>query len=270
MTQTVTETVISPSVEAQSDLSEIDGSLPTPLYHQIYTVLKNRITNGVYPFNTVLPGEQELCKSFGVSRITIKRALGELAAEGVVSRHRGRGTVVRLHLPSPIVKANFDGLLENLIQMGVNTDVKLLEFSEMPAPAVIAESLEIAEGDKVQHSIRLRLIEGAPFSYLRTYLPMDIAKPIKKKDLTSTPLLTLLKRSGVKVNSARQTITAVAAEPAVAGALELSVGAPVLKIIRVIKDDELRPVQCIVAFYRPDRYEYEMKLSRDDGSDEKL
>ena len=60
----------------------IDERSPTPLYHQVYLVLRNGILNGDYPDGSLLPGEQETTILFGVSRITAKRALNDLAAEG--------------------------------------------------------------------------------------------------------------------------------------------------------------------------------------------
>lgn len=245
--------------------ADIDPSLPTPLYHQIYLALKKHIRAGDYAFDSVLPGEKELCRLFDVSRITVKRALSELAAEGYVSRHRGRGTVVRFRTTSPIVRGNFDGLLENLIQMGVNTAIKLVMLEEVKAQGDVAEALEVEEGYALQHAVRLRSIEKEPFSYLNTYVPADLMGNITRADMESTPLLKLLAQQGIEVASARQTITAVGADAQIAQALDLSIGAPVLKISRVIKDVNLVPVQYIIAYYRPDRFEYEMKLTSFDG-----
>jgi len=242
--------------------AQVDDRHPTPLYHQIYLVLRARIVEGAYPYNSVLPGEQELGRSFGVSRITIKRALSELAAEGFVSRHRGRGTVVRFRIPSPIIKASFDGLFDNLRMMGLKTEAALLEFEERPAPPAVAEALEIAAETPVQRAVRLRSIEGEPFSYLITHVPLNVASHIRPDDLTTTPLLALLERAGVRPNSARQTISAATANPPISTALGLPVSAPVMKITRVVKDESQKPVQHIVAYYRPDRFEYEMKLTR--------
>ncbi|WP_373019000.1 GntR family transcriptional regulator [Muriicola sp.] len=93
----------------------MDESLRTPLYHQIYLILRDEILNGRYGKDALLPGEQELGKIFGVSRITAKRALDELAVAGLVVRERGRGTRVRFVPPSPPVYSSVEGLLENLM-----------------------------------------------------------------------------------------------------------------------------------------------------------
>lgn len=241
---------------------DLDASLPIPLYHQIYLGLKKRIQDGEFAPDTTLPGEKELCQVLGVSRITVKRALGELAAEGYVSRHRGRGTVVRYRVPSPVVRASFDGLIENLTLMGVKTGIEVLSVEEVPADGPVAEALEVGPGTVVQHALRRRLIEDAPFSFLRTYIPLDIAAAFDADRMATTPVLTLLAEAGATPDRARQVITAVAADAGAAGALGLSVGAPVLRVTRTIKQADGRPIQHIVATYRPDRYEYEMKLGR--------
>jgi len=261
---------LKPANEQMNDISpigkdDIDPSLPTPLYHQIYLALKKHIRAGDFAFDSVLPGEKELCRLYDVSRITVKRALSELAAEGYVSRHRGRGTVVRFRTTSPIVRGNFDGLLENLIEMGVNTAIKLMMLEATTAKGDIAEALEVEEGYKLQHAVRLRSIEKEPFSFLDTYVPAELMGNITRKDMESTPLLKLLAMQGIEVASARQTITAVGVNAQVAQSLDLNIGAPVLKISRVIKDVNLVPVQYIIAYYRPDRFEYEMKLTSFDG-----
>lgn len=240
----------------------LDESLPTPLYHQVYLVLRERILNGTYPHDSLLPGEQELAQIFSVSRITVKRALNELASQGLVTRHRGRGTVVRFKMPTAHVSGSFDGLLENLLMLGLETDVQLLNLKEGPAPHPIAAALEIEDAAPVQHAVRLRSVEGEPFSYVVTHVPMAVASTIKAADLKATPLLALIERAGVKVASARQWITATLADPDIARALKVSVGSALLKVTRVVRDDTGRPVQHIVAFYRPDRYQYEMELDR--------
>lgn len=255
---------------AQEDLAhraKIDDKLPTPLYHQIYLILRDRILNGEYAYNDVLPSEQDLARKFGVSRITIKRALSELANEGFVSRRRGRGTVVRFRVPSPIVRANLDGLLENLLMMGLKTEVTLLDFGHRPVTGPLAKALELEEGAPVQYAVRSRTLGDEPFSYLVTHVPAAFAKNIRPEDITSTPLLALLEHVGVKIKTARQTITATAAEPEVAAALQVPGGSPVLKITRIARDENFVPVQHIVAYYRPDRYQYDMKLTRVAGED---
>jgi len=243
----------------------IDDRLPTPLYHQVYLVLRNKILSGDYGFDDKLPGEQETTEMFGVSRITAKRALNELSNVGFVKRERGRGTRVIYRAPNPPVDANVDGLLENLLAMGLETQVELLAFDYIIPSADVVRALQCADKCEVQRAVRVRSIEGAPFSHLTTYVPERVGRSYSREDLATRPLLSLLERSGVKVGHAEQTITATLADAGVAKSLGVEFGSPILNIRRVVFDQNGVPVEYISGLYRPDRYQYRMNLSRVGG-----
>lgn len=246
----------------ERSLPAVDERSPMPLYHQIYLVLRDKIIDGVFETNAFIPGEQELVHMFGVSRITAKRALNKLAAGGLVIRQRGRGTRVAARTPVLPVRAGVDGLIENLIEMGLKTQVKLLGFDYVPATPDVARALRIEPGACVQHAVRRRALDGKPFSYLTTYVPERIGRTYSKVDIAARPLLSLLERSGVRVGSAEQSVSATLADPQVAPALDVEIGSPLLRISRVVFDQSGTPVEYIVALYRPDRYQYRMKLDR--------
>lgn len=250
------------AAEALLSKRSIDDRLPTPLYQQVYLALREQIRAGAFPLGSVLPGEQDLCRLFDVSRITIKRAMSELAAAGLVSRHRGRGTVVTYNAAAPVVKGSFENLLANLRIMGLSTQVELLRVAEIPAPPAIAELLDLAPGAPVQHAMRLRKIEGEPFSFLITHVPMDIARGYLAEDLSRAPILQLLESAGWPAVEAEQWVTACAAEAPAAQALQVVSGAPLLKIIRVMRDGRGRAIEALEGFYRPERFQHHMKLSR--------
>ncbi|MHA1537737.1 MAG: GntR family transcriptional regulator [Alphaproteobacteria bacterium] len=248
----------------------IDARQPTPLYHQIYTILRDEIVNGGYANGDILPSEFELTQAYGVSRVTAKRALNELAADGLVSRERGRGTVVRFEAASAPVQASVEGLIENLLQMGLKTSVRLISFDYIPASNRIARALGCDAGEEVQRAIRVRSLEGEPFSHLTTHVPADIGRSYSRGDLASLPLLGLLERCGVVVSSARQTLTASLADARIAPLLDVQAGAPLLRITRTVYDQDASAVEHITGLYRPDRYQYQMKLNRIEGGDRKI
>jgi GntR family transcriptional regulator len=238
--------------------SVLDENLPTPLYHQIYLILRDRIKRGDIEAHAILPGEQELSRLFGVSRITVKRALKELGDDGLVTRHRGRGTIVAGGVALPVVNANFDNLIESLYVMGLETDVELLEVTTVRVPPEVAQALEIPTDSDVQRVTRRRRLAGSPFSYLRTYVPLDVAALYNEQDLGKVPMMVLLEQVGLRVQDVEQWISATAAEPVVALALETDAGAPLLSIERVMRAGG-RPVQILYAFYHPDRYRYHIR-----------
>lgn len=240
----------------------LDPNARVPLYHQIFLILRNRIFGGEVRPGELVPGEQELAAEFNVSRITAKRALNELAGAGLVVRERGRGTRVTHRPKAPAVTSSIEGWLENISLMGIATEARVLDFGYLAASEDIAHALELDPGTDVQHAVRVRSLDGEPMSYLVTYVPADIGRQYDREDLDTKPLLLLLELAGVKVASARQTISATLADSEVAGALAVHAGSPLIEVRRVVRDAFGRPVEYIRALYRPDIYRFEMSMNR--------
>jgi GntR family transcriptional regulator len=251
----------------QSPAAALAHGVPTPLYHQIFLVLRGQIVEGRFAPGDLVSGEEELARQFGVSRITARRALAELAAEGLVTRGRGRGThVTRRNDPAP-VRAGVEGLIENLLAMGLKTRVSVIAFGYEAAAPEVAAALRIDAGAEVQRAVRVRSLEAGPFSHLTTFVPADIGRKFGARELAREPLLSLLERSGVVIGSADQTMSATLADTQVGPLLEVSVGAPLLRMRRVVHDLGDRPVEYIVGLYRPDRYQFRLSLDRVRGED---
>ncbi|RZL61134.1 MAG: GntR family transcriptional regulator [Variovorax sp.] len=217
--------------------------MPLPKYHQIYLVLSEQLAEG--RFEGGLPGEFALMAEFGVARVTVRRALARMADEGLISREPGRGTRPVPALPQararngvePVQRANLVGLLENLVSMGLRTTVKVVSVEAVAASAAVATALQMEPGEAVQKAVRVRSTRGGPLSHITTYVPAEVARKFGRRELAKKPILVLLEESGVKVG---------------------------------LYDDAERPVQWLHGFYRPDRYTYEMQLSRVGGIDAKV
>lgn len=208
-----------------------------------------------------LPGEPRLAETFGVSRVTVRRALDALAADGLIERRAGSGTVVRSKTSQPVAM-DFTTLMPQLVEMGQSTTARLLSFSYGPAPEFVARSMELEAQARVQIATRVRSAEDRPFSHLTTYVPEDIARNYSENDLAATPLFALLERSGVQINDAHQSVSATLAGPEVAEALEVAVGSALLSLRRVVRDADGRGVEYLAALYRPDMFRLEMALTR--------
>jgi GntR family transcriptional regulator len=233
---------------------------------QVYLVLRDRILSGASGFGARLPTENELADLHGVSRVTVRRALGELARERLIERRRSSGTRV-IYRPSPApVSADISGVLANLAEMGRRTAVKLLSFNYVPAEGAVAQALGASANDLLQRSVRVRSVDGVPFSYLTTHVPESISITFTKQELSSRPLLELLERAGVKVESARQRMSACLATPEVAEALDVRTGSPLIELVRVYFDQRGRGVEHLHALYSPDRYAIEIELERSDAA----
>ena len=251
------------------------ATLPMTKYHQIYLVLREQLQEG--RFSGGLPGELNLMQQFGVARVTVRRALEKLAADGLISREPGRGTRAIDPVASPAVtrrevgqRAQLTGLLENLVSMGLKTSVNVLEVEMVTASANVASALQLQPGDPVQKAVRVRSTREGPLSHITTYVPADIGRQFGRRELAKKPILVLLEESGVTVGRAHQTISARLADVAVAGHLDVAVGSALLAVRRLIYNDQDRPIQWLHGLYRPDRYEYEMQLSRVGSIDAKV
>jgi GntR family transcriptional regulator len=251
------------------------AALPLPKYHRIYLVLREQLHEG--RFASGLPGELALMQQFGVARVTVRRALEQLAGEGLISREPGRGTRpigpgerrVTGAANDPM-RTQLTGLLENLVSMGLRTSVKVLDVGTVTASEAVAQALGIAPGDPVQKAIRVRSTREGPLSHITTYVPAEVARRFGRRELSRKPILLLLEEAGVKVGRAVQIISARLADAEVAGHLDVSVGSALLAVRRLIYDEQERPVQWLHGLYRPDRYEYEMQLSRVGSIDAKV
>lgn len=229
---------------------------------RVYLHLKDRIVSGAYAPNARMPSEPDLAVEHGVSRVTIRGALDLLSKDDLVERRPGAGTFVRSERPSSAIVADFSNVFTHLVEMGRRTDVRLLSFNyTLPTPAV-AEALGLDAGEQVQRSVRVRIADGRPFSYLVTHVPKRIGISYSEADLRSTPLLELLERSGAKVASAQQTVGATLAGPETAEALGIDTGAALLSITRVVRDEAGAGVEHLYGLYRPDLYALQLDLER--------
>ncbi len=230
---------------------------------RVYLLLRDEMSNGSFREGALLPGENRLADRFEVSRITIRRALEALAADGWIEKRAGAGSVVLSRAGSGNrIAADFAGLIPQLVEIDRSTTARLLSFSYGAPPPAVAEALGLATGERVQTAVRVRLSEDEPFSHLTTHVPADIAASYDEADLATQPLFRLLERSGVTVDSATQSVSATLATPDIAGALGLSVGAPLLSLRRIVRDSSGRGVEFLSALYRPDLFRLEMTLAR--------
>jgi len=134
----------------------------------------------------------------------------------------------------------------------------------------VAQALQLAAGTVVQKAERVRSTTDGPLSHITTWVPEAIARGFGERELAQKPILLLLEESGVKVGRAEQTISARLADVAMAQHLDVAVGSALLAVRRLIYDQDERPIQWLHGLYRPDRYEYQMQLSRVGSIDAKV
>lgn len=235
------------------------------MYHRVFSVLRQRMVDGTYRTRERLAPEDVLAQEFGVSRATIRQAVGELVRLGFVSREQGRGTFV-LPITQRSIGPVFRGSLEDLVAETHRAQIGDIEIEhDAPIPERIAERLQLSDG--VGTIVRrTRTMAGEPFGYTVNYLPSTHGRPLTPRRLRSTTLMELLEKSGITIAGATQTIRAGLADVDVAASLQTEVGEPVLSVERLISDEREAPIELVRSWFRADLYEYRVIFQRGDDT----
>jgi GntR family transcriptional regulator len=242
------------------------NDLPTPLYHQMFTLLRDRILSGEIARGTRIPTEFDLADGFGVSRITAKRALDELANEGLVERRRGKGThVIHRSRPKPM-HSPLTGLLESLEVLAEHTKVQMLQFRRAVPPEPIRALFDTGPRDTLVQAIRLRLRGDTPFGYYISWTRTE-HEEFNEQRLANTSRLKLFKATGIQLKQVEQVLSAVNADAIAAMNLKVEPGSALLALERRSYDGEGHLVDLLNVQYRPDQFTYQMTLDVESGQD---
>jgi len=237
---------------------ERDG--PIPIFQQIRERLEQAIVTGELGSHERIPSERELSEGFGVSRMTIRQALGALTQSGRLYSRNGRGTfVAERKIEQPLQRLT--SFTQDMLARGVRPSSRLLSAEVISAPLDLAESLEISPGAEVVRIARLRLADEQPVALETSHLPHRVCRGILENDLSTSSLYQLLaERYGVMLGSARQTIEAAEPSHEEHRLLALSRRIPVLRIRRVTSASGGGVVEFVRAVYRGDRYQLQVEL----------
>jgi DNA-binding GntR family transcriptional regulator len=235
----------------------VDRASPVPLYFQVAQELQRAIDDGRLRPGSRLDNEVELAGRLGLSRPTVRRAIQHLVEQGLIVRKRGVGTqVVHAKVRRSI---ELTSLYDDMAAANQSPRTEVLSLDTVPASAVAAAPLGMAEGAPVLAMERLRYAVDEPLALLRNYLPPDLAA-LTAPELTRHGLYQLLREAGVSLRIAAQTIGARAATTAEARLLADRRGAPLLTMTRTTYDDTGRIVEYAQHLYRASLYSFELTL----------
>ncbi|WP_411820632.1 GntR family transcriptional regulator [Hyphococcus formosus] len=236
-----------------------------PAYYQLYVLLAQQIRDGEYAAEEVLPSENEMTAQYGVSRITVRNALQQLEQDGLVRRRRGARTVVLDRGPKDNPPL-FEGPVENLLTRGVASKVNNLEMGWTTPPKDVSESLRLKLGTECFHLSRLRYHGEQPFSITRLFAAPFAMKDLDTNNISDEPLLYQIERTGFLAVAADQLLSAVLAQGDTAKKLNIPIGSALIQLRRTVYGRDNVPFMYHVSLYRPDQYEYNMRLSRETNS----
>lgn len=239
----------------------------TPLYHQLKAALLESIESGRWKPNQLLPSEPELAKQFGVSRTTVRLAMGDLASGGYVTRKQGRGTFVANRTTSHA--SQLYGFAEELRRHHPEAKVDILHLAVEPSTSEVAKRLQRPTGSTVISISRLARVNERPVFFESSYLVAPFhANP---GEFTSTKrsfdhVYGFFERHGVRVGLGTQSIRAVLATEADRLHLQVGHDEPILVIMRITEDDSGSPIEFSEVRYVGSMYQYEVNLTRDKGT----
>lgn len=217
-------------------------------YEEIASVLRDRIADGVYGEDSMLPTQAELAKEFGASRMTVKKAIEILIIEGLIYSKQGIGTKVLNSSfwnkrDSKVRLNNFNGLSSDLADDSRKITSQVIEFSvEFPSKE-IAECLQVEESSPVYKIIRLRLLDGSPYVIEHTYMPCDLVPSLDEKVLLASVYDYLLHKLNLKFAGGYRNITAERPDNYDQQYLNCSASDPVLQVEQVVYLGIGRPIE---------------------------
>jgi GntR family transcriptional regulator len=233
-----------------------------PLYGKVEEVLASEIARGDHRPGDRLPSEDELLARFGVSRITVRRAIQNLIQRGVVEIQRGRGTFVLAPKVSQEL-TRLTGFVEDMDTHGRKASARVVSKGIVAASLRVAQHLGVSKGARVMRIERVRLADAVPMSFDETYLPLEIGKQIVRNDLRVRPIFALLEEKyGIPLTEAEYSLEAAAASAHVAGALNVPEGAPIFRIERTSFTTSGRPIDYEMLSYRGDLIRFVTRLAR--------
>jgi GntR family transcriptional regulator len=231
-----------------------DGVVPK--HEQLRTILVRRITEELHP-GDMLPGERQLSADHGVSRITVRAAIGQLVNEGLLVRIHGKGTFVaartarsRLHLAS---------FTTDMRRLGLTPSTVVLSVERGVPPQDTTKALGLGPGDEAVRIRRLRLADGTPMSIDDAWYSAALAPDLDSCPLTGSVYELLRERYDITIDRAEQSVAATEADDEHAALLGLEPGKPVLLFDRISYSGD-QPVEHCCSRYRGDRYEITMSV----------
>lgn len=232
-----------------------------PLYEQVHNALDQQIRAGIYRVGSRLPSERALSEAFGVSRLTLRRALQDLEAVGVLDGSSGRGWFVAAEPVSeaPNQLLSFSAMAR---LRGLSPSARVIRSGAREATFDEAEGLGIAPGAGVFELERLRLMDDVPIAFDSALIPLAIASWAATVDFSTASLHDLLEEHGAIPTRADYVVEVRDADDRLAELLDVPVGKGLLLASGTTTDQRGRIIERGWIAYRPERYRLRTTLVR--------
>ena len=237
----------------------LDRSSGDPLHAQIARALRRDIRDRQWAPGTVLPSEAALCRQFGVARSVVRQALATLVAEGLIRRDPGRAPTVAPALEHRRMVQRSTGLFEQFAHTGTVLLTRVLRCEPAKPPPEVATFFG---SDDTLLLERLRRVDDEPLAFVRTWLPRARLPGLCAEHLHDTSLhRTLVQRFGLHPGRGRNRIRAVGADAALAEALRIPAGSPLLMLEGQGFDQHGQPLEWFTTWHRAEKLVFDVDVS---------
>lgn len=239
----------------------INRENPQKLYLQLYEILRGKIDEGEWAVDSQIPTEEDLCKTYEVSKATVRLAVSELVRQGYLRRQQGKGTFVcKRVIPEGL--SMFTSFKELMLEAGVSFSTKVLAQTVIMPIDDLDIKLDIAEDKHIIYIKRLRLIDNEPILLQETYMPYHICPFPLSEDLENNSLLEILEnKCGVKITSVHDYIGIAYLNEEEGNLLGLPEGSAALLLEQLFYSGKNK-IKYTRSVKRPDRFKLFIELER--------
>jgi DNA-binding GntR family transcriptional regulator len=228
------------------------GPVEQPRYLQLARLMRADIDRGVLQVSDRLPGEREICRRFGVSRTTVRRALEELQSHGYVRADGTRGWFV-----TPLVEPNaLLGFTDLAAKRGLEATSRVLTCTPREATLAEGDELGAPPGAQVLELERVRLLGGVPVGWQRAVAAAWLAPSLVSQDYATDSLYSGFRADGIVPARADYDVRASTADKRQAKLLDVPIGASVLLIKSTTWDEEARRIEVSDGAFAGERYRF--------------
>jgi GntR family transcriptional regulator len=230
-----------------------------PLYAQIEAHVLQLVHSRRLRPGHMLPSEHDMARAYGVSRLTIRQAIGRLVDQGVLIRQRGKGTFVNQPRVSQSL-THLWGFTEDMVARRRVASSIVLRRERVKAPPAVTEALQQAPDALTVCVERLRQADGTPMAFERAYLAFPGCEKLLDEDLSGSLYQLLRTRYGIVPTCAEQHVDAGVAKRPEQAMLELPPGSPVFEIRRLTYGQNGKPFEYVESIYRGDQFTLSARL----------
>lgn len=231
----------------------------TPLYVQLKNILQDRILMGELGPGVLLPTEQQLCEAYDLSRITVRRALQELAEIDLIERVQGKGSIVRDNKVGQS-QSKIQGYTRSIKRQGYQPGAELLEQELMDGNQSLISLFELPQDapQEFWRFRRLRMLDGEPAVIMNTFVRKELGDRMLEYDLSTRSFYALYNKiTQHDLVDSRALITAVSASPEIAEILKTYPGAPLIWFRGITFTDGHVPIEVNYSLFLGDKFQFE-------------